>query len=94
MSETVNQLSANEQKLKAIENRVVEKTQEIHQKNMAEQSYMALKPAFESIQNVLDYQRDNTKQRDFNDQHYTVSESQSLFDMTANQIGGMPYWRG
>jgi hypothetical protein len=93
MSETVNQLSRNEQKLKAIESRVAEKTEEINQKNMATQSYAALKPAFESIQNVLDYQRENTKQRDFNDQHYTVAETQSLFDMTANQIGGMPYWR-
>jgi hypothetical protein len=94
MSETVSQLSRNEQKLKAIESRVAEKTEEINQKNMATQSYAALKPAFESIQSVLDYQRENTKQRDFNDQHYTVAESQSLFDMTANQIGGMPYWRG
>jgi hypothetical protein len=94
MSETVNQLSRNEQKLKEIESKVAEKTEEINQKNMATQSYAALKPAFESIQSVLDYQRENTKQRDFNDQHYTVAETQSLFDMTANQIGGMPYWRG
>ena len=94
MSETVNQLSRNEQKLKAIESRVAQKTEEINQKNMATQSYAALKPAFESIQSVLDYQRENTKQKDFNDQHYTVAETQSLFDMTANQIGGMPYWRG
>lgn len=94
LTETTNKLSENEKKLKLIQEQVETKKEEIKQKNMASESYMALKPAFENIQNVLDFQRENSKSRDYDDQHYTVPQTQSLFDKTVNQLTDLPYWRG
>lgn len=94
LTETTSKLSENEQKLKNIQEQVDLKKEEIKQKNMASESYLALKPAFENIQNVLDFQRENAKTRDYDDQHYTVPGSQSFFDKTVNQLTDLPYWRG
>lgn len=94
LTETTTKLSQNEQKLKLINEQVDAKKEEIKQKNMASESYMALKPAFENIQNVLDFQRENSKTKDYDDQHYTVPQSQSLFDKTVNQLTDIPFWRG
>lgn len=94
IGETTKKLSANEQKLKDIEQQVEFKKEEIQQKNMASQSYLALKPAFENIQNVLNFQKENAMTKDFDDSHYTVPQTQSFFDKTVNQLTDTPYWRG
>lgn len=63
-------------------------------KNQSKQTLMALQPAFANIEKVLKFQAENNIKRDYDEQHYTVAQTQSLFNLTANQISGMPYWRG
>jgi hypothetical protein len=87
-------LSKNEQLLQDIQAKVDQRKEEMQQEFMMMKNYEFLKPAFESIQKVLDYQRENAKQPDFYDQHYTVAETQSLFNSTVNQLTERPYWRG
>ena len=94
IGETTQKLSANEQKLKDIEQQVELKKEEIQKKSMASESYLALKPAFENIQNVLNFQKENAMTKDFDDSHYTVPQTQSFFDKTVNQLTDIPYWRG
>ena len=53
-----------------------------------------LVPAFESVQKSINFVAKINEKRDFDDQHYTVPATQSLFSLTANQISGMPFWRG
>jgi hypothetical protein len=53
-----------------------------------------LQPAFQNIQQVLEFQgKELNNNRDFDSQHYTVPLAQSLFNLTANQITGLPSWR-
>lgn len=54
----------------------------------------ALKPAFDSVQKSISFVGKMNQKRDFDDQHYTVPTTQSLFSLTANQIGSTPFWRG
>jgi hypothetical protein len=53
-----------------------------------------LVPAFESVQKSINFVAKVNEKKDFDDQHYTVPATQSLFSLTANQISGMPFWRG
>lgn len=52
-----------------------------------------LEPAFKQIESSLKFTASMNKKRDFDDPHYTVPTTQSLFNLTANQITGTPHWR-
>ncbi len=71
-----------------------ENVQRLKEDQMSKKTLMKLQPAFQKIDEVLSYQGQMNKSKmDFNTEHYTVVPSQSLFNLTANQIGNMPSWR-
>lgn len=68
--------------------------QKSKEEQMSRQTINKLQPAFQRIEEILSYQGQlNKAKMDFNSEHYTVAASQSLFNLTANQIGNMPTWR-
>jgi hypothetical protein len=68
--------------------------QKSKEEQMSRQTINKLQPAFQRIEEILSYQGQlNKAKMDFNNEHYTVAASQSLFNLTANQIGNMPTWR-
>lgn len=71
-----------------------ENVQRVKEEQMSKKTLMKLQPAFQKIDEVLSYQGQMNKSKmDFNSEHYTVVPSQSLFNLTANQIGNLPSWR-
>jgi len=68
--------------------------QKSKEEQMSRQTINKLQPAFQRIEEILSYQGQlNKAKMDFNSEHYTVAATQSLFNLTANQIGNMPTWR-
>lgn len=68
--------------------------QKSKEEQMSRQTINKLQPAFQRIEEILSYQGQMNKAKmDYNSEHYTVAPSQSLFNLTANQIGNMPTWR-
>jgi len=90
MAAVMTNIQQNEQILKVIDAKIdSEKTNKQMQKSL-----IALKPAFQNIQEALQFQASlMRKDRDYDSQHYTVAQSQSLFNLTSNQITNMPPWR-
>ena len=90
MAAVMTNIQQNEQILKIIDAKIdSEKTNKQMQKSL-----IALKPAFQNIQEALQFQASlMRKDRDYDSQHYTVAQSQSLFNLTSNQITNMPPWR-
>lgn len=94
MNSIAQKLTKEQQILKDLEEKVAQKNQENSEKEAAARNFLSIKAGFESVQKVLDYQRENSNKPDYDDQHYTVPENQSLFNLTVNQISGIPHWRG
>ena len=64
------------------------------QQKTSEKTLALLKPAFQNIESALKFQAKlNQKDKDFDSQQYNVPLSQSLFNLSANQISNMPSWR-
>jgi len=94
MNSIAQKLTKEQQTLKDLEEKVAQKNQENSEKEAAARNFLSIKAGFESVQKVLDYQRENSNKPDYDDQHYTVPENQSLFNLTVNQISSIPHWRG
>ena len=62
-------------------------------KNISMDTLKKFAPAFETVQKSISFVAKLNEKRDYDDQHYTVPTSQSLFALTANQIANMPIWR-
>jgi len=69
------------------------KTDEMANKKISMKTIEMLKPAFDNIEQALKFTASLSQNRDFDDPHYTVPTTQSLFNMTANQISSFPAWR-
>lgn len=83
-------LQQNEQLLKQI----LQKSNNASQQAEINKSLQSLQPIFANIGDVLSFQaKELQENKDFYNQHYTVSPTQSAFNMTANQISDMPSWR-
>lgn len=84
-----NALEAKNKELTDLKN----KTEEMSNKKISMKTIEMLKPAFDNVEQALKFTASLTQQRDFDDQHFTVPTTQSLFNMTANQISNFPAWR-
>ena len=62
-------------------------------KNISLDTLKKFAPAFETVQKSIQFVAKLNEKRDYDDQHYTVPTTQSLFSLTANQIANMPIWR-
>ena len=83
-------IQQNEQLLKEI----LKRGNNTAQQNEINKAIQSLQPIFANIGDVLSFQSKEMKDnKDFYNQHYTVSPTQSVFNMTANQIMEMPSWR-
>ena len=82
--------------IKNTENKIKDLKQKMEEKLKKKEgtnTLKALTPVFQNIESVLKFQGQmNRKDKDYDSEHYTTPLTQSLFNLTANQIGGMPSW--
>lgn len=81
-----------EQKTKEISD-IENKMEQMSSKNISMKTIEMLKPAFDNVEKALKFTASLNQKRDFDDSHYTVPTTQSLFNLTANQISNFPAWR-
>jgi len=86
---TANALEAKNKELADLKN----KTEEMSSRKNSMKTIEMLKPAFANVEQALKFTASLNQKRDFDDQHFTVPTTQSLFNMTANQISNFPAWR-
>lgn len=69
------------------------KIKEMTGKKLQKETLMLFKPAFENIAATVNRSNETKGEKDFDSQHITVASTQSLFNLTANQLSGLPYYR-
>ncbi len=74
-------------------NQMDKKIKEMTGKKLQKETLMMFKPAFENIAATVNRSNQSKGEKDFDSQHITVTNTQSLFNLTANQISGLPYYR-
>ena len=86
---SASQLEQKNKDLLSLQNKV----NQTSEKNVSMKTIEMLQPAFQNIENALKFTASLNQKRDFDDSHYTIPTTQSLFTLTANQISNMPSWR-
>jgi len=62
-------------------------------KKLQRDTLKMLQPAFENIATTVNQSNKDKGSKDYDSEHITVQNSQSLFTLTANQIGSTPSYR-
>ena len=88
-SPTADNIKNNEAMLDEMDKKIKQMTG----KKLQKDTLKMLQPAFENIASTVNQSNKDKGSKDYDSEHVTVQNSQSLFTMTANQIGGTPSYR-
>jgi hypothetical protein len=88
-SSTADNIKNNEAMLDEMDKKIKQMTG----KKLQKDTLKMLQPAFENIASTVNQSNKDTGSKDYDSEHITVHNSQSLFNLTANQISGTPSYR-
>jgi hypothetical protein len=88
-SSTADNIKNNEAMLDEMDKKIKQMTG----KKLQRDTLKMLQPAFENIATTVNQSNKDKGPKDYDSEHITVQNSQSLFTMTANQISGTPSYR-
>jgi len=88
-SSTADNIKNNEAMLDEMDKKIKQMTG----KKLQKDTLKMLQPAFENIATTVNQSNKDKGSKDYDSEHITVQNSQSLFTMTANQIAGTPSYR-
>lgn len=88
-SSTADNIKNNEAMLDEMDKKIKQMTG----KKLQKDTLKMLQPAFENIASTVNQSYKDRGSKDYDSEHITVHNSQSLFTLTANQISGTPSYR-
>ena len=88
-SPTADNIKNNEAMLDEMDKKIKQMTG----KKLQKDTLKMLQPAFENIASTVNQSNKDTGSKDYDSEHVTIQNSQSLFNLTANQISGTPSYR-
>ena len=88
-SSTADNIKNNEAMLDEMDKKIKQMTG----KKLQKDTLKMLQPAFENIASTVTQSNKDKGSKDYDSEHVTIQNSQSLFNLTANQISGTPSYR-